>query len=929
MKKLQLLNIKSFGIGKFLIFALIFGIYLFASNQIYAQRTSRSILGTNTVVDIIVNSDAHDTLEAAVIAAELDDDLSGDGPFTVFAPTDDAFAALPEGTLDTLLADPTGALADILLYHVASGVELSGSLSDGQKISTLFGKDVEVKIDGGNVYINDAMVTVADLEADNGVVHVIDAVLIPQNTVVDIISESADHETLETAVIAAELDDDLSGDGPFTVFAPTDDAFAALPDGTLDTLLADPTGALADILLYHVASGDVKSGDLSDGQKISTLLGKDAEVTIDGGNVYINEAMVTVADIDADNGVVHVINAVLLPPADIRLMENGEFGNIITDSNGNTLYFFAKDAGGTSACEGDCIDNWPIFYAEDPSLGEGLDPDDFGSIDRGAGQMQTTYKGWPLYYFVNDEDPGDMNGEGLIEAWFVAKPDYTIMLVENQLTGNDGKNYKSDYTEGTEVTQYFTDDKGLTLYTFINDFYNKNKFTNEDFSNNNVWPIYEEEQILIPSILNEENFGSIDVSGKKQLTYKGWPLYYFGQDMMVRGNTKGVSVPSPGVWPVAVQDMLPAPYETVVDIVVNSESHATLETAVIEADLVETLSGDGPFTVFAPTDDAFQDLPEGVLDGLLADPSGDLTDILLYHVVSGKSMSSDLSDGQKIETILGKDIKVTINEDGVFINNSKVIVADIEANNGVIHVIDAVLVPQNTVVDIITESPDHETLEAAVIAAELADDLSGAGPFTVFAPTDDAFAALPEGTLDALLADPTGELANILLYHVAGGKVMSGDLSDGQTISTLLGKDAEVTIEGGNVYINDAMVTVADLEADNGVIHVIDAVLLSESATSTEDESNVPLIFELNQNYPNPFNPVTRISFSIPSNEMVTLEIYDMTGQKVMSILENRNLNPGQYSYSVDASQLSSGVYFYRIRAGNKFNATRKMMLLK
>ena len=795
MKSLQLLNIKSFGIGKFLIFALIFGIYLFASNQIYAQRTSRSIMGTNTVVDIIVNSVAHDTLEAAVIAAELDDDLSGDGPFTVFAPTDDAFAALP--------------------------------------------------------------------------------------------------------------------------------------DGTLDTLLADPTGELANILLYHVTSGDVKSGDLSDGQTIATLLGKDVEVTIDGGNVYINDAMVTVADIDADNGVVHVINAVLLPPADIRLMENGEFGNIITDSNGNTLYFFAKDAGGTSACEGDCIDNWPVFYAEDPSLGEGLDPDDFGSIDRGAGEMQTTYKGWPLYYFVNDVNPGDVNGEGLIEAWFVAKPDYTIMLVENQLTGNDGKNYKSDYTEGAEVTQYFTDDKGLTLYTFINDFYNKNKFTNEDFSNNNVWPIYEEEQIVIPSILNEENFGSIDVSGRKQLSYKGWPLYYFGQDMMVRGNTKGVSVPSPGVWPVAVQDMMPAPYETVVDIVVNSESHETLETAVVEAELVETLSGDGPFTVFAPTDDAFQALPEGVLDDLLADPSGDLTDILLYHVVSGKSMSSDLSDGQEIETILGKDIKVTINEDGVFINNSKVIVADIEADNGVVHVIDAVLVPQSTVVDIITESPDHETLEAAVIAAELDDDLSGDGPFTVFAPTDDAFAALPAGTLDTLLADPTDELANILLYHVASGKVMSGDLYDGQTIATLLGKDVEVTIEDGNVYINNAMVTVADLEADNGIIHVIDAVLLSESMTSTENASNVPLTFDLKQNYPNPFNPVTTINFSIPSNEIVTLEIYDMTGQKVLSILENRNLNPGQYSFSVDASQLSSGVYFYRIRVGNKFNATRKMMLLK
>ncbi|MBN2215437.1 MAG: fasciclin domain-containing protein, partial [Bacteroidales bacterium] len=105
-----------------------------------------------------------------------------------------------------------------------------------------------------------------------------------------------------------------------------------------------------------------------------------------------------------------------------------------------------------------------------------------------------------------------------------------------------------------------------------------------------------------------------------------------------------------------------------------------------------------------------------------------------------------------------------------------------------------------TVVDIIVSSADHDTLEAAVIAAELADDLSGEGPFTVFAPTDAAFKALPAGTLETLLADPTGQLAEILLYHVVSGKVMSGDLSDGMMVETLQGKDIEVEIDGSNVY---------------------------------------------------------------------------------------------------------------------------------
>ncbi len=145
-----------------------------------------------------------------------------------------------------------------------------------------------------------------------------------------------------------------------------------------------------------------------------------------------------------------------------------------------------------------------------------------------------------------------------------------------------------------------------------------------------------------------------------------------------------------------------------------------------------------------------------------------------------------------------------------------------------------------TVVDIIVGSPDHNTLETAVIAAGLADDLSGEGPFTVFAPTDDAFAALPEGTLDALLADPTGALANVLLYHVVSGKVMSTDLSDGMVATTLLGKDVTVTINGDGVFINDAKVTVADLEADNGVVHVIDAVLIPPAG----EPASFPIDFE-------------------------------------------------------------------------------------
>ncbi|WP_430937414.1 fasciclin domain-containing protein, partial [Saccharicrinis sp. 156] len=314
------------------------------------------------------------------------------------------------------------------------------------------------------------------------------------------------------------------------------------------------------------------------------------KVKIMDGKVYINDAMVTVADVMADNGVVHVIDAVLLPPTDVILSHTEKYGNILVDHNGNTLYFFTKDADGNSLCQDGCLDNWPVFYAPQLSVGNGLNASDFNMIDRGDGNMQTTYKGWPLYYFAGDHSAGDINGEGLGNKWFVAKPDYTIMVVDHQLTGLDHVEYKGDYTPGQEIIQYFTDDKGNTLYIWIKDNKNQNNFTADDFSNNGIWPIYEETEIIVPSSLNQELFGVIEVYGKKQLTYKGWPLYFFGKDEN-RGENKGVSVPAPGIWPVAQAGINPAIDKTVVDIIVNSEDHNTLEAAVIAAELADDLAG--------------------------------------------------------------------------------------------------------------------------------------------------------------------------------------------------------------------------------------------------------------------------------------------------------------------------------------------------
>lgn len=277
------------------------------------------------IVDTAVADGRFTTLVAAVGAAELVETLKGEGPFTVFAPTDDAFAALPAGTVDELLKpENKQKLTDILLYHVVSGSVMAADVTALTSAATVLGKDVAVKVDMGNVYINEAKVIITDIATSNGVIHVIDAVLLPpvedammeKNTIVDIAVADGRFTTLVAALGAAELVETLNGEGPFTVFAPTDDAFAALPAGTVDSLLLpENKQQLTDILLYHVVSGKFMAADVVTLNSAPTVLGKDVTITVKDGKVFLNDTVqVIITDIEASNGVIHVIDAVLLPP---------------------------------------------------------------------------------------------------------------------------------------------------------------------------------------------------------------------------------------------------------------------------------------------------------------------------------------------------------------------------------------------------------------------------------------------------------------------------------------------------------------------------------------------------------------------------------------------------------------------------------------
>lgn len=278
----------------------------------------------------------------------------------------------------------------------------------------------------------------------------------------------------------------------------------------------------------------------------------------------------------------------------------------------------------------------------------------------------------------------------------------------------------------------------------------------------------------------------------------------------------------------------------IVDVANKNGSFKTLEAALEKAGLVGTLQGAGPFTVFAPTDAAFEKLLKelNITADQLLSQSG-LKDVLTYHVVAGKVMSTDLTDGMTPDTVLGDKLKVDLSN-GVMINNSKVTTADVAATNGVIHVIDTVLVPESfkldaakpaepeTVVDVALSSEDFSTLVAALQKADLVDTLKGDGPFTVFAPTNAAFEKLLKDlniTAADLLSQP--DLSKVLLYHVVSGNVMSTDLTDGMDAKTINGETVKVAL-GDKVMINNATVTTPDLKAGNGVVHVIDTVLVPQ-----------------------------------------------------------------------------------------------------
>lgn len=268
---------------------------------------------------------------------------------------------------------------------------------------------------------------------------------------------------------------------------------------------------------------------------------------------------------------------------------------------------------------------------------------------------------------------------------------------------------------------------------------------------------------------------------------------------------------------------------TIVAVAEQAGSFNTLLAALDAAGLTGALEGTGPFTVFAPTDDAFSAIDSQVLSDLLADTEL-LTAVLTYHVVPGRFTASDVLGLDSAPTLNGKAVSISTADGMVRVDNATVTATDIEADNGIIHVIDRVILPESIqdIVQVAQEAGSFNTLLAAVEAAGLTSVLKGEGPFTVFAPTDEAFAQIPQADLQALLEDPDA-LAAVLTYHVVPGDLRAADVLARNTLTTVNGADAAISLDAqGTPRIDDAVITVTDIDAKNGVIHVIDRVIFPE-----------------------------------------------------------------------------------------------------
>ena len=814
----------------------------------------------------------HNSLVAGVVQAELLATLQGQGPFTVFAPTDQAFA--DAGINLTALDNPTGkqTLSDILLYHVISGEVPSSNVTECMTATAANGQTLSFTVDDG-VMVNGANVTLADVNASNGVIHVIDKVLSPTNTPNDIPRTAqctGSHDSLVSAVVQAELLETLQGTGPFTVFAPTDQAFA---DAGIDLASLDnPAGkeTLTDILLYHVVSGNVPSTALSDCMTTSAVNGQDLSFNL-GSGVMVNDANVTLADVGTSNGVIHVIDKVLMPtstPNDIpRTAEcSGEHNSLVSSIVQAELLETLQGDG-----------PFTVFAPTDQAFANaGID---LAALDNPEGKQTLT--DILLYHVVAGAVPAanvtdcmaasTVNGNPLsftvggtvmvngatVTATDLAASNGIIHVIDKVLMPTPTPNDIPRTAQCTGIHDSLV--AAVIQAELLETLQGEGPFTvfaptDQAFADagidlaalDTVEGKAALSDILLYHVVSSEVPSSAVMDCMDATAANGQTLSFnVGSSVMVNDATVTMADVATSNGVIHVIDKVLSPTNTPNDIARTAQCtgvHSSLVAALAQAELVETLQGEGPFTVFAPTDQAFVDA--GIDLASLDTPEGKqtLSDILLYHVVSGAVPAADVAQCGVATAVNGQPLAFTV-EGSVMVNDATVSIADVNTSNGIIHVIDKVLTPTNTPNDIVRTASctgAHTSLVAALIQAELVETLEGEGPFTVFAPSDQAFvdAGIDLASFDSVSGKEN--LTDILLYHVYAGRFTAADIIDGDPIQMVNGDNATISSSPG---INAAGIVTADVFTSNGVIHVIDKVLIPpvpevEVPVDEDDESS-------------------------------------------------------------------------------------------
>ena len=797
----------------------------------------------------------HNELVAALAHVNLVSTLSGSGPFTVFAPTDQAFidAGINLNDFDTQEKNDT--LTNILLHHVISGTVAASDISDGMMATMMSGDKIKFSITNGEVFIGDAFVSGADVFSSNGVIHVIDKLLMPPADIPGIAQSTGVHTSLVAAVVQADLLSTLQAEGPFTLFAPTDQAFA---DAGIDLASLDnPAGkaTLSDILLYHVVSDEVPAMNVTDCMLADAANGQPLSFTV-GDSAMVNDANITLTDVIASNGIIHVIDKVLTPtetPRDIPRTAQctGEHDSLVAGVLQADLLSTLQGPG-----------PFTIFAPTDQAfIDAGID---LAALDTPTGKQ--TLSDILLYHVVSGDVPAAnvtecmsadaVNGQPLaftvnngvmVNDANVTLPDVMtsngiIHVIDKVLMPTDTPNDIPRTAQCTDIHDSLV--AAVIQAELLETLQGDGPFTvfaptDQAFADAGIdlasLDTPEGKQALSNILLYHVVEGNVPSSAVTECmsadAVNGQTLSFTVNDgVMVNGaNVTLADVPaSNGV--IHVIDKVLSPTDTPNDIPRTAQctgNHNSLVSSVVQAGLLETLQGDGPFTVFAPTDQAFADA--GIDLAALDTPEGKqtLSNILLYHVLDSEVPASAVTDCLSATAVNGNPLSFSVGET-VMVNNANVTATDVPASNGIIHVIDKVLMPTATPNDIPRTAQCtgmHDSLVAAVVQAELLETLQGQGPFTVFAPTDQAFsdAGIDLASFDTV--EGKAALQDILLYHVVGSEVPSSAVEECGTATAVNGNILSFGV-GDTVTVNGATVTTPDVPTSNGVIHVIDKVLM-------------------------------------------------------------------------------------------------------